>query len=77
MVVTLCHREVFHTPGFAAAWVIDRVTVAGDAPVGADDTLEMLTLAQLLLDEPFAITAAYVLARGILIEYDAVDGHHG
>ena len=75
--MTLGLVEGFHAPGLAATGAVEHVHILRDAPVGADHAFELCLVAQLLLDEPFTIAATYILARGILIPEDAVDGHDG
>ena len=74
-VVALGHTEFLHAPGLATAGIVHGGVVGGDGPVGAYHTFEMGLIAQLLLDEPAAVAAAHVLAGGILLPENTVDGH--
>ena len=65
----------FHAPGLAATRAVEHFHILGDTPVCADDAFKLHLIAQLLLDKPLTVAASHILARGILIPKDAVDGH--
>ena len=75
--MTLSLVEGFHAPGLAADRTVEHLDILGDAPVGTDHALELRFISELLLDEPLAVAATHILARGILIPENAVDGHDG
>ena len=75
--MTLSLVELLHTPWLTTTRTVEYLHILSNAPVGAGHTLELRLISQLLLDKPLAVAATHILARGILIEYDAVDGHHG
>ena len=77
LVVALCLRQRLHAPRLAAHRTVEHFHILRDGPVCADDALKLSLLAQLLLDEPLAVTATHVLTRRILVPQDAVDRHHG
>ena len=79
--MTLGFGEVFHPEATAAKGVDHRGRVAGDAPVGADDSIILVGAAQQVFDEVLAVGVPHVFAVFLVqVPRDGVvrhDGRHG
>ena len=64
------------TPGLAIV-LIDFFIIPDDAPIGTDNALEMILVAQQILNDVFAESISDILSVGVLIVRNGIVRHHG